>query len=45
MKKILTKVPPTLGLIVDVLIIADLALDLYKHFKKPKNAFSHGTNN
>lgn len=35
-KKLLGRVPPTIGLTVDVLLIIGLVIDLYKYFKKPK---------
>lgn len=42
MKKILTCVPPALGLICQVLIIANLGLEVYKFFKPKKDNSPHG---
>lgn len=44
MKKILTCVPPALGLICQVLIIADLSLEVYRFFKPKKDPSSHSDN-
>lgn len=44
MKKILTCVPPALGLICQVLIIADLSIEVYRFFKPKKDPFSHSNN-
>lgn len=37
MKKILTSVPPVLGLICQVLIIADFGIEIYKFIKSNEN--------
>ena len=37
MKKILTSVPPVIGLICQVLIIADFGIEIYKFIKSKEN--------
>ena len=45
MKKLVFTVPSTLGLIVDVLLIVQLTVSLYRTFCKPKEESSHGEEN
>ncbi len=44
-KNLLCKVPSTLGLLVDVLLIVQLTVTLYQNFFKPKTVESSRDNN
>ena len=45
MKKILTCLPPTIGLVCEVLIIFNLGIEIYKFIRKPKDDSSNSKSN